>query len=142
MVPSIEPEPDLLKLAIVPGLLCMQPAGEGVNHGVPIVVPLKESMTHKVMEGVATESRLPPFLVLLPPHGTTVVKPVHHGTGLISISLPWNQDENPLTSFSEKFLVEIGLFWPVQIGSPIDLSTRGLVIIPLPATNERSDYFF
>jgi hypothetical protein len=56
MIPSIEPDPNLSVLAIVPAQLDMQPAGHGADDGVPIVVPLKNSGIQEAEKEVVNQS--------------------------------------------------------------------------------------
>jgi hypothetical protein len=144
MVPFVGPDPELSDLETMPVLLCMQPIGQEAeaDDGIPFPVPLKNIAKVDAVEEVTTESLFQPYLIPLHPCGSADTVPLRSGIPLGSISLAWDEKEDPRTSISEKVVIEIACCWSVRVTNAIDRSTSGLLAIPVPAKNERSGYLF
>jgi hypothetical protein len=142
MIPLVGPDPELSDLERMSVLLLLHPTGQDADDGVPIRVPLKEDLIQDSGEEITRESGLQPFLIPLRPFGSALAGPIHGEAPLMSISLAWNQDENPHPSLSEKFVIEIGFRWPANARNTNDSATSGLLVIPLPSPNKRRRYLF
>jgi hypothetical protein len=142
MISVVGPDPELSDRETMPVVLLLRPAGQNADDEVPIRTLLKDDVIQDHVEEVTTESGLQPFVIPLRLLDLALARPTHGRHPLIAISLAWNQDENPCASLSERFVIEIGFCWPENTRSGCDPAKSGLLVIPLPSTNECSRYRF